>query len=191
MSETSQNRTVLSVGRLYCDLIFTGAPRLPTLGSEVFATGIGLHAGGGAFITAAHLAQLGMPSALGSFLPNAPFHEVVENELGAAGLDTSLCQPLPLGTEPQLTVAISHAEDRAFLTRKSGDAMPAITPDDLRRLGVRHVHIGEASTLVDCPSIAEAARSANASLSIDCGWDDALTPKEIAEAVAIADLQSL
>ena len=41
---------VLSLGRLYCDLIFTGLPRMPTLGTEVYADGLGVHAGGGAFI---------------------------------------------------------------------------------------------------------------------------------------------
>ena len=56
--------TVLSVGRLYCDLIFTDLPRMPTMGTEVYAGGFGVHAGGGAFITAAHLAALGHPSAL-------------------------------------------------------------------------------------------------------------------------------
>ena len=30
---------VLCVGRLYCDLVFTGVARMPSLGTETFGTG--------------------------------------------------------------------------------------------------------------------------------------------------------
>ena len=59
MSTGSGHANVLCVGRLYCDLIFTDLPRMPTAGTEVFAGGMGLHAGGGAAITAGHLSALG------------------------------------------------------------------------------------------------------------------------------------
>ncbi|MEM7568109.1 MAG: hypothetical protein AAF321_12840, partial [Pseudomonadota bacterium] len=60
---------VLCAGRLYCDLVFAGAPRLPTLGEEVFCEGLTLDAGGGAFITAAWLAALGRRATLFAIAP--------------------------------------------------------------------------------------------------------------------------
>ena len=188
MSEPSQSGTVLCVGRLYCDLIFTGVPRFPSLGAEVFADGFGMHAGGGAFITAAHLAALDVPTALGAFIPSAPFSLSVKEELEKAQLDTSLCREASQNGDPQLTVAIAHSDDRAFLTRRSGNAFPDIVADDLRRIGARHVHIGEVSTLIEKPSIIGAAREVGATVSLDCGWDDALDPHDIVAAAAEVDL---
>ena len=37
---------VLCVGRLYCDLVFSGVPKMPVVGEEVFAKKLSTHAGG-------------------------------------------------------------------------------------------------------------------------------------------------
>ena len=119
--------TVLSVGRLYCDLIFTDLPRMPTMGTEVYAGGFGVHAGGGAFITAAHLAALGHPSALSAILPAPPLAGLIEPDLARAGLDLRLCKAAAPGDEPQATVALVGAQDRAFVTHRTGPAFPPLT----------------------------------------------------------------
>jgi len=166
---------ILSVGRVYCDLIFTDVPRLPSMGTEVFAGGLGLHAGGGAPITAAHLAALGRPSWLAATLPAVPFDALVRADLAAAGVQTELCRAAPPGAEPQVTVVITDAQDRAFLTRRAGPAAAAPSPQELRRLGLRHLHVGELATLIEMPELLDLAREAGLSVSLDCSWDDAIT----------------
>lgn len=180
--------TILCVGRLYCDVIFTDVPRLPSMGTEVFAGGVGLHAGGGAFITAAWLASLGHRAELASHLPNAPFHDVVVAELKAARLGLGLCRPLDPALDTQLTVAIASDSDRAFLTRRSGAAAPDITADDLRRIGARHIHIGELSTLLERPDLVALAREVGATVSLDCAWDDDLPVAQVASHLARVDV---
>ncbi len=165
---------VLCAGRLYCDLIFTDLPRLPTMGTEVYAGGLGLHAGGGAFITAAYFASLGHRSCLASLVPAPPFRDVIVPELEAAGLELDLCGALDPAADPQVTVAMAGKTDRAFLTRRSGPAVPDVRAADLRRLGVSHVHIGELATLLECPWLVATAREAGATVSLDCGWDEDL-----------------
>jgi len=65
MIEKATGRTrVLCLGRTYCDIIFTGLADMPALGRERFAEDVAIAAGGGAYITAAHLAALGRPAAL-------------------------------------------------------------------------------------------------------------------------------
>ena len=179
---------VLCVGRLYCDLIFTDVPRLPSLGTETFAGGLGLHAGGGAVITAAWLASEGVAAGLAAMLPRAPFREVVLPEIAAAGVDTALCGTLATEADPQVTVAIAGRGDRAFLTRRSGPAAPALTADDLRRAGVAHLHVGELATLVERPELIAVAREAGATVSLDCGWDDALVTARVAPMLARIDV---
>ncbi|WP_308916576.1 carbohydrate kinase family protein [Jannaschia sp. LMIT008] len=166
---------VLCVGRVYADLIFTGLPRPPEAGREVFADGLTVAAGGGAAITAAWLAALGRRTLLAAHLPAAPFDAAVTRDLIAAGVDLSPCRPAT-GSEPQVTVALPLDGDRAFVTRAPGPAIPPLDADALRRAGVRHLHVGELRTLTDHPALLDLARDLGASLSADCAWDDAPDP---------------
>ncbi|MCB1329964.1 MAG: ribokinase [Maritimibacter sp.] len=180
--------TVLSVGRLYCDLIFTDLPRMPTMGTEVYAGGFGVHAGGGAFITAAHLAALGHPSALAAMLPPAPFSGLIAEDLSRARLDLGLCETIRPGDDPQATVALVGAGDRAFVTNRTGPAFPALTVEDLTGINTAHVHIGELATLIERPEINDIARGAGATVSLDCSWDDSLAAADIEAVLAGVDL---
>ena len=172
--------TVLCVGRLYADLIFTGVPRLPSLGTEVFADGVDLHAGGGAFITAAHLASLGHRSCLAATLPPPPFGALIADDLDASGVSRQLCREGRMSDGPQLTVAVVTGGDRAFLTRRAGPPFPDLTAGDIRASGASHIHIGELGTLVERPQILDLAKAAGATVSLDCGWDDALRLEDVA-----------
>lgn len=188
MTGAGRKPGILCVGRLYCDLIFTDVPRLPSMGTEVFAGGLGLHAGGGAFITAAYLVAAGHRAGLGCLLPNAPFREAVLAELERAGVGLELCRPLDPGLDPQVTVAIVGQSDRAFLTRRSGPSVPEFTARDLVRGGTGHLHVGELATLVERPELLAIAREAGATVSLDCGWDDDLPLADVAALLAAVDV---
>lgn len=172
MRQAAGKRGVLCVGRVYCDLVFTGLPRLPTMGTEVFADGLTLHAGGGAAITAAYLAALGRPTFLWAHLPGPPFDAPVAAQLLRHGIDTRFCAR---GEEPQVTVAMAGADDRAFLTRQTGPVCPSLDEAEIAAVDIGHLHIGELRTLREVPSLIEAARGAGLTVSLDCGWDDAQT----------------
>lgn len=176
---------VLCAGRLYCDVVFTGAPRLPTLGTEVFADGLSLHAGGGAFITGATLAALGDHATQFSVLPAAPFDTVVREALRKAGVSSKFCHAAPVGSDPQVTVAIPIANDRAFLTRAAGEALPPLGSIDWT--GFSHLHIGELGTLEENPELIETAKSADLSISLDCGWQDSFRP-DVRDLIAEVDV---
>lgn len=163
---------VLCVGRLYCDLVFTGLPAMPHLGRETYAEGVSLHAGGGAVITAAHLAQLGRPAYLAAYWPAPPFAECLRADVEAVGIAAALCRPSE-SDEPQITVAMNGDGDRAFLTRRVGAAVPRLHRGDLA--GIGHLHIGELATLIECPWLLDLARGAGLSISLDCSWDDRTT----------------
>ncbi|MEL6169972.1 MAG: PfkB family carbohydrate kinase [Pseudomonadota bacterium] len=188
MSARSNTPPVLSVGRLYCDLIFTGLRRMPTLGTEVFTDGFGAHAGGGAFITAAHLAQLGHRSSLAAMLPASPFGDLMRADLAASAVDLTLCLPLSSSEGPQITVAMVEGEDRAFLTRRAGRAFPRLRAEDIAKRGFKHVHIGEIASLIADPDILAVARSQGATVSADCGWDDGFDAKELAPFLGTLDV---
>lgn len=141
------------------------------MGTETFAKNVSLHAGGGAFITSAVFSALGWDAALLTTLPAAPFGTIVQHDIEQFSIDTTLCAEADLGANPQITVAIADQVDRAFLTHKSGRALPDVAlPTD----HFAHLHIGELRSLVEHPYLIDAARQAGMTLSVDCGWDDDL-----------------
>ncbi|ASJ75486.1 carbohydrate kinase family protein [Granulosicoccus antarcticus] len=186
------NTGVLSAGRIYCDLNFSGIERMPVLGQEVFADELSLHAGGGAFITAAYVAALGRASVLMGTLPVQPFASIIEHEAVQRGVGLHYCS-MPTQAAPQLTVAMSMAGERAFLTSRQGAALPDNHADILQSSiggsGIRHLHIGELSTLLEYPQLVELAQAAGLSVSLDCAWDDAcLEHSHIGELIAQVDI---
>ena len=170
----SKYPVILCVGRMYCDVIFTDLPRMPTAGTEVFAGGLSVHAGGGSAITAGHLAALGLATSLIAYLPSAGFGSEALHELEMLGVDMTLCRNQTAGTAPQLTVAMVQNGDRSFVTHRAGPAFPKFRAEDVRHLSPTHLHVGEAATLVDHPELIDIAKSLGASLSLDCSWDDNL-----------------
>ncbi len=163
-----QRPSIVCAGRVYCDLIFTGLPHMPVLGQETFADDLALHAGGGAFITAATFAALGLQSSVATTLPAPPFDTVVKDAMRRANLDTSLCAESPREAQPQITVAIVFNGDRAFLTRKTGTAVPEVSFESSL---FTHLHVGELNTLMQQPELLTQAREAGMTVSSDCGWD--------------------
>lgn len=165
---------VLCVGRVYCDIIFTGIDKLPTLGEEQFAADVAMQAGGGAYITASHLASLGRPVSLLATLPSGPFAGVIQNELLDSGIDIKQCVASDRPEDLQLTVALSMGGERAFVTRRTGSALPVESVDWQAIQHIGHLHIGELATLIDHPTLIDDAHHAGVSVSVDCSWDDAL-----------------
>lgn len=182
---------VLCVGRLYCDLIFTGLESLPTAGEERFAAGLSLHAGGGAYITSAWLVSLGRNASLMATLPVEPFASLVKTELLNSGVDDSLCDKADSLSDPQITVAMAQGGDRAFLTRRAGSALPERNFTEALGVlpGLCHVHIGELTTAIEFPHIIKIAREAGMTVSLDCGWDElAMRNKAVADIVQSVDV---
>ncbi|MEP3279646.1 MAG: PfkB family carbohydrate kinase [Stappiaceae bacterium] len=172
MKSGAANKRVVCIGRVYCDLIFSGLPRMPALGEELFAEGIALHAGGGAYITAAYLAALGRQVSLVATLPASPFDAIVTAELSENGIDSRFCKPSEEQHEPQITVAMVHGDDRAFVTKRVGAAFDDQQVGWLSEPDICHLHIGEVTTHIDNPWLISEARRRGLSVSLDCGWDD-------------------
>lgn len=173
MSEPPPFKGVLCVGRVYCDLVFSGLPKMPAMGQEVYADNLSLHAGGGAAITASYLAGSGVPTELCSNLPALPLGQMVKDDLkGRVGLSTCTFEE---SADPQLTVVLSNQADRAFVTRRAGGALPENYVNGLEQLihanTIGHLHIAELSTLLEHPELVPRARSADWTISLDCAWD--------------------
>jgi sugar/nucleoside kinase (ribokinase family) len=187
MTPDAAGSEIICARQLYCDRIFAPVPRMPTLGTEVFANGLTLCAGGGAFIAAATLQALGCPASLIATLPPAPFDAIVDRDIETCGENARLSKAVRAGASPQITVAIGGITDRAFLRHRSWDALPPITAAALS--GARDLHIGELSSLREHPELIALAREAGLSISLDCGRDDDVMQGQLGvrSLIAVAD----
>lgn len=165
--------TVLSLGRIYCDMVFRGLPAMPVLGREIFAQGFDLTPGGGALITAAHLANLGHPTALLARFGTDPLPVTLEPQIAALGLDLQFLDR-HASAGPQLTVVLVRNGDRAFLSRRAGHARPASFEAALALPHATHLHIAEYATLHEMGDAISAAKAHGLTVSLDPSWDDEL-----------------
>lgn len=185
----SERRKVVCLGRTYCDIIFTGLHDMPVLGRERFAEGVTITAGGGAYITAAHLAALGRPAALLTRLGTDPLSRGLDPELEASGIDLSFVERAA-DAGPQPTVALVKESERAFVSRRAGGSRPSTLEKALSDGSVAHLHIAEFATLHDNPDVIAMARRFGLTVSLDPSWDDQLIQRDASffEACAGVDI---
>jgi len=173
MTHAETRSAVLSIGRIYCDLIFTGLGHLPVLGREIYADGMEIAAGGGAFIAAAHLAHAGRKVALAARLGTDSLSMGVEEQIRDSGVDLRFIEHAE-DAGPQVTVAAVVGQDRAFLTRRAGPALPATLEAALDWDEARHLHIAEYATLHEIPDLVSRAKEKGLTVSLDPSWDATL-----------------
>jgi len=164
---------VLSIGRIYCDLVFTGLDGMPALGREVFGTSMTIAAGGGAFIAAAHLAALGRETALVARLGTDALALGLEDELDASGCTLDFVER-SADAGPQLTVVLAEGSERAFISRRAGTARPKTLEAALSWSRACHLHIAEYATLHEIPDLIRLAKANGLTVSVDPSWDSQL-----------------
>lgn len=173
IADPSARSAVLCIGRIYCDLIFTGLEALPLLGREVFAEGMGIVAGGGAFIAAAHIVHTGRHTALLSRLGTDVLSQSIAPQLSASGVDLDFIDHAE-DAGPQVTVAAVVGHDRSFLSKRAGSALPATLDAALAWPRAGHLHIAEYATLAEIPDLVSRAKANGLTVSLDPSWDETL-----------------
>jgi sugar/nucleoside kinase (ribokinase family) len=173
MTAAHDRRGILSAGRIYCDLVFTGLTSMPMLGQEVFAKAMNPVLGGGAFIAAAHIAAHGRPAALLSRFGTDPLSLALEGQFAASGVALDFVERRA-DAGPQVTVVMAHASDRAFLSRRAGRALPDDYASAFGWDRATHLHIAEFATLAEYPELVREAKARGLTVSLDPSWDETL-----------------
>ncbi len=130
-------------------------------------------AGGGAFISAAHLAHAGRAVALVARLGFDGLSRGLEPDLKIDGVDLRFLERAD-DAGPQVTVASVIGNDRAFLSRRAGSALPSTLQAALQWKDAGHLHIAEFATLHEIPDLVRRAKAAGLSVSLDPSWDETL-----------------
>mgnify|MGYP001099176082 CR=1 FL=1 len=160
----------LIYGPIFCDMIFTDLPHMPRLGQEIFAKDLTITVGGSA-IVAVGLHRLGAKVGLIADLGNDPMSQLMADLLKDSGLDLSLVRHHDQAL-PQITVALSFPEDRAFVTRFERPDTPIDLAPILRNHSAKHLHLGSFLGAFDMPDAPTLAHTAGMTVSLDPGWDE-------------------
>jgi len=160
---------LLVVGEAFQDLIFAGLPRLPKPGEELRSARFVSTIGGGAVITAAAAARLGVRTTVVSAVSAEAARYLRSQRIRVINLKRH--------SEPHaVTVALSTPRDRSFVTFDGVN--DHLEPRLLREIGrhrARHVHLALAPVQVDrWVDVVDRLRAAGVTTSWDFGWNPQL-----------------
>jgi hypothetical protein len=158
---------VLIPGNYFCDIIFTGLPTFPALGTEIYTDGLTV-VPGGVLNTVIALQRLGLQVGWCGFLGNDFFSQFISTFIHAEGVDTTLIdyQNAPLR---RVTVALSYPEDRAFVTHV--DPPPDVIGRllaEYSRFSFQHLHLNRLYVDERLPEFLRELRERGITISMDC-----------------------
>ncbi len=191
-SETGANVNhcdILIPGQYNCDLIFTGIPGFPALGTEIYTEGMMLVPGGGSLNTVTALGRLGIDAAWLGVLGSDPFSRIIDEWATQERLDrrwlTHVDAPLQ-----RVTVAMSYPQDRAFLTH--ADPSPDLMERTMRAVDAHeceHLHFSGLRVHPRTPDLLRLCHQRGVMVTMDCQHrDETLDDPLVCEIVSLLDM---
>ncbi|MFA9379833.1 MAG: carbohydrate kinase family protein [Acetanaerobacterium sp.] len=174
---------IAGAGLANCDILFSGMPRVPTEGEEIYASGLDIQMGGGVPATMITLHRLGVPVHLSTFLGTDYFSEVVGKELLKSGIPyTNLHEGN--GMPVTATCAIITKKDRTFVSYRDKapvtDQLLETIYQQSKGAKIVEMHIGYLD-------VYKKLKEDHVTLLMDTGWEDDLSLEKYADYIELAD----
>ncbi len=101
-------------GKLNVDLLYSGMPRIPNEGEEIYCKDFKVCLGGGLPATMINCSRLGIPAKIGTFLGDDMFSQFAKGELEKSGTNYEVFEST--GYPLNVTSAIITSTDRTFVS---------------------------------------------------------------------------
>jgi sugar/nucleoside kinase (ribokinase family) len=179
---------ILIPGHYFCDVIFTGIPGFPALGTEIYAQNLTV-VPGGCLNTVTALRRLGV---------NVGWMGAIGNDIFSRFIDDWVTQEkisrdwLAYHDEPfqRVTVALSYPTDRAFVTHVS------ISPDLLDKVReaveaeeCAHLHFTGLNVQPPVPDLLRACHQRGITVTMDCQHrEETLDSPRVREVLSLLDI---
>ncbi len=179
---------ILIPGHYFCDLIFTGIPGFPSLGTELYTQNLTV-VPGGCLNTVTALRRLGVHVGWMGQIGSDIFSQFVNNWLKQEQIDDSWLtytdQPMQ-----RVTVALSYPADRAFITYVDPpvdllDAVRQAVEDD----ECSHLHFTGFNSDPRIPDLLRACHQHGITVTMDCQHrNETLASPRVREILALLDI---
>ncbi len=179
---------ILVPGDYFCDVVFCGVPRMPTLGTEIYTEALTVTIGG-ALNTVIAMKRLGLRVGWIARLGNDMFSRMALEAVEREGIDTALVERFDHPYQ-RVTVSLSFPEDRAFVSYVDpGPGLLATTRSVVKRVDFRHLHLAGLNVGPDACALFDAAHARGADVSMDCQeHSKSLSDPAVAEALSKVDV---
>ncbi len=179
---------ILIPGHYYCDVIFTGIPGFPALGTEIYTEKLTV-VPGGCLNSVTALRRLGVDVGWMGELGTDPFSHVIDEWVAREGIDRRWLTRRDAPFQ-RVTVALSYPNDRAFVTYvdHAPDLLDAVR-QAVENDECEHLHF--TGLLVDerGPDLLRACRARGIRVSMDCQHrDDMLADPLVRETLRLVDI---
>ena len=176
---------IAGAGLTNIDLLYTGMPRIPDVGEEVYSEGFQLQLGGGTPATLINLGRLGIETKIATKLGNDIFSNFAKEKYAE-----NMVQPLNLYDGDEIPVNITSAiilkDDRSFVTYGS----PSIESSDEDAALFYNMAHGSKITLMQAGAFYDVYKRLHdegTTLILDMGWEDDMSSAKYEEYLQIAD----
>lgn len=175
---------VSGAGNVNIDLLFSGLPRIPQAGEELYARGFSLQMGGGIPATLINLSRLGVPVRMQTGLGNDLFSAFARQSFVQVGVKPQNLAQDGNGIPVNISVAMLTPGERTFVSY--GDGFP-VTDAVLEE--VYQASRGAKICAMDLrfPEVYQTLKTEGTLLTLDTGWDDALSIEKYRRFLELAD----
>lgn len=175
---------VAGAGSVNIDLIFSGLPRIPAEGQELYAQGFSMQMGGGIPATLINLSRLGVPVHLQTGLGQDQYSAFARTVIQSAGISPVNLAPDAAGIPLNLSVAMLTPSDRTFVSYTDGYPL-----SDQVLEAVYENSRGAKICAMDTRFIEvyQKLHQEGTILTLDTGWDDELSLEKYRPLLELAD----
>ncbi len=175
---------VAGAGSVNVDLIFSGLPRVPEEGRELFAQEFSLQMGGGMPATLLNLGRLGVPIRMQTCLGDDLFSRFAREQFQAVGAEPFNLTPNTGKIPLNVTAVMLTPRDRTFVSYSD----ELTITDDMRQQLLEQSR-GARICAMDprFPEVYEQLHKEGTLLTLDTGWDDNLCIENYRPLLELAD----
>lgn len=176
---------VATVGSVNIDLMYSGLPRLPQEGEELFSKGFSLQMGGGSPATLINLAGLGVPVKISTWLGEDMFSAFAKSYFAQEGI-TPCNLYTGTGIPLNISTVLITPSDRTIASYTDGYTIDEKTAQRVyeNAKGAKIVQMIGAAELLD---VYTQLKREGAVLVFDTGWEDDLSIEKYRKQLDIAD----
>lgn len=172
-------------GQMNLDLLFSGFPRLPSAGEEIFADRFSMQLGGGPMVYPIVLDALGADARLGTFLGGGPVAKLCRDLMAERGFTAYDDFDVGIADPVVVTCVLSEPRDRRFIAHNQ-NARESLLLEEAVYAYLQDARV--ISAPIGHERVTEALHQRGTRVVFDVGWSDNMHIDALAPTLRVVDI---